>query len=81
MPLINWISTLHIDGETDEELIKVANQRINSIQDLEFVINEKPFKVDFGNSRFSSGIFEAVLPDDNILDATPGTTGIGCSQY
>jgi hypothetical protein len=74
MPLINWISTLHVNGETDEDLIKVANQKMDGIRNLEFKINDQPYVLDSKELRFTSGIFPASLPENNILDATSGTT-------
>lgn len=26
MPIINWVSVLHVDGQTDEELVSVAKK-------------------------------------------------------
>jgi hypothetical protein len=74
MPLINWISILHINGETDEELIKVANQKMDSIKALEFIINGQPCVLDRRKLRYTSRVFKISLPEDNILDAAPGMT-------
>ena len=74
MPLINWISTLHVNGETDEELIKVANQKMDSIKGLEFIINGQPYVLDRKKLRYTSRVFQISLPEDNILDAAPGMT-------
>ena len=29
LPIINWISILHIDGETDHQLIEIATKRMD----------------------------------------------------
>jgi hypothetical protein len=74
MPLINWISTLHVNGETDKDLIKVASQKMDSINNLELVINGQPYFLDCKKLRYTSRVFQVALPESNILDAAPGMT-------
>src|ERR1044072_6268792 len=44
MPIINWVSVLHVDGETDNELAKVAKQRMDIVSNLEITINGRTIR-------------------------------------
>src|SRR5437588_6824039 len=39
MPLINWVSVSHVDGETDEDLVAVAKKRMDVVSTLEIRIS------------------------------------------
>jgi hypothetical protein len=73
MPIINWISTLHIDGETDQELVTTANTRMNVIGDLQITINDATINEGLASYRVQSPIFETALPRHNILGINEGT--------
>ena len=74
MPLINWISALHVDGETDDDLVRVGKQKMDSAKNLELLLNEQHYLLDFRKLRHSSRNFQANLPENNILDVPPGET-------
>jgi hypothetical protein len=74
MPIINWLSILHIDGETENELMKSAKERMDVIADLEMTINDVSLKEGLENCRARSPIFEIVFPHDNILGINEGPT-------
>jgi hypothetical protein len=73
MPIINWISILHIDGETDQELASIAKQRMDVVANLEIVINGTKINKGLEKYRAQSPFFYVVLPEDNIIEASPGT--------
>ncbi len=74
MPIINWISVLHVDGETDEELIEIANKRMDVVANLEFMIDGLSIKHGLEEYRAVSPFFEVWLPEDNIFASGPGMT-------
>jgi hypothetical protein len=72
MPIINWLSVLHVDGETDQELIIRAKNRMDVIKDLEIAINDLTIKEGLARYRAQSPVFEAVVPEDNVLGIREG---------
>lgn len=72
MPIINWISILHIDGETDQELTEIANKRMDVVANLEITINGQTIKNGLQEYRAVSPFFEVWLPEDNIVASSPG---------
>jgi hypothetical protein len=72
MPIINWISIEHEDGENDNELKNIAKQRMDVVQKLEVTVNNLTFNTDLHRYRLMSPIFEIDLPEHNILDTSPG---------
>ena len=69
MPIINWISILHEDGETDQELISKARERMNVVKDLKININEITLTTDrLKEFRVQSPIIDVFLPEKNIFD-------------
>ena len=80
MPVLNWISVLHQDGETDEELLISAKKRMDLIGDLDLIINEKKI-ADLKKYRFQSSFFNVLLPENNILDFPSGETRVISDGY
>jgi len=74
MPIINWVSVLHVDGETDNELAKVAKQRMDIVSNLEITINGRTIRDGLEGYRAQSPVFEIALPEDNIISLPPGIT-------
>lgn len=68
MPIINWISISDVDGKSDEELVKKAKEKIDEVANLELRINDLPIDADLRKLRVSTGVFEHILPKDNIFD-------------
>ncbi|MGH9977284.1 MAG: hypothetical protein ACRD8Z_15830, partial [Nitrososphaeraceae archaeon] len=73
IPIINWISILHIDGETDQELIEIAKNRMDVVGNLKFAVNGLTVDMGLDRYRVQSGLFEVALSKDNILLLPPGT--------
>lgn len=72
IPIINWISILHIDGENDEELLDAAKKRMDVVTNLQITINDIATKEELEEYRTRSPFFEFELPEDNILGISPG---------
>ncbi|MGB8035735.1 MAG: hypothetical protein WCF03_18120 [Nitrososphaeraceae archaeon] len=74
MPIINWISTLHKDGETDREMIAIAKERMDVVANLEVTINGTTIKEGLEKYRARSPFFDIILPEDNIVEVPAGPT-------
>jgi hypothetical protein len=72
LPIINWISILHLDGETDEELMEVARERMNAARNLEIVIDGIRYSKGLEHHRALSPFFEAILPENNLFGLPSG---------
>ena|SRR5690348_6949897 len=72
MPVINWVSVLHEDGETEQELASVATAKMNVVSRLEVTINGVEIKKGLERYRVRSPLFSAVLPEDNVLHMPSG---------
>ncbi|MGI9010208.1 MAG: hypothetical protein ACR2F1_03355 [Nitrososphaeraceae archaeon] len=72
MPIINWISIMHHDGDTDEELLKSAKNKMDVVGDLEITINGTTINKGLKKYRSLSPFFEIDLPENNIFVITPG---------
>jgi hypothetical protein len=72
MPIINWISIMHNDGETEQESIQIANKRMDVVANLQISINELTVKNGLEKYRAQSAFFEIALPEDNILALPSG---------
>lgn len=77
MPIINWISILHEDGENDEDLLRVARERMDVVKDLRININEMALTTDqLRKFRVVSPIVDTFLPENNIFDQPSCNTRI-----
>ena len=72
LPIINWISILHIDGETDQQLIEIATKRMDAAANLQITLNGLTVEKGLEEYRVQSAFFEIALPDDNILSLPSG---------
>ena len=72
MPVINWISIMGEDGDTDKELKEVAQHRMDVVGPLEITINEVTIKEGLEKYRVISPFFEVDLPQNNIFGLTSG---------
>ena len=72
MPIINWISILHHDGESEQELVEIAAKRMDVVANLQFTVNDFPVKKRLEEYRVRSDCFDIMLPKDNILSSPPG---------
>jgi hypothetical protein len=73
MPIINWVSILHTDGETDRELIEIANKRMDVVANLQLSIDGITIKAGLEKYRTQSQFFEVMLPENNIFALPSGT--------
>ena len=74
LPVINWVSLLHLDGETEEELLTKANERMNVIGDMQITVNGASISKELPNYRAQSPFFDVELPQDNIVGLSAGLT-------
>jgi hypothetical protein len=69
MPIINWISILHEDGENVQDILRVAKERMDVVKDLRININEITLTTDhLREFRVVSPIVDMLLPENNIFD-------------
>lgn len=72
MPIINWISIMDHDGDSDEELLEIARNKMDVIGPLEITINGITINTGLEKQRVLSPFFEIDLPKNNIFGTTPG---------
>jgi hypothetical protein len=73
MPIINWISLLHHDGETETDLLRVARERMDIVGKMELSVNGSSLTSELRQFRVRSPFFNVQLPEDNIVGLLPGT--------
>lgn len=81
MPIINWISVLNLDGQTDEELTTVAKRKMNVISELRVVIDGVTIEEELVRYRALSPFFNMKVPDDNIFQLPPGVRRFVADGY
>lgn len=81
MPIINWVSILHVDGENDVELTSVAKTRMDLVENMKVTIGNKVLTKLWKKYRFHSGVIDVMLPDDNILDQSRGPSRLVSDGY
>jgi hypothetical protein len=59
------------DGDTDEELMNVANGKMDVVANLEVSINDMKI-TGLQQYRVKSSFFDIILPHNNIFDLPPG---------
>jgi hypothetical protein len=72
MPVMNWISIIGLNGETNQELISIANSKMDVVQDLEVEINRIKLMEDLKKYRVQTPFFNITLPADNIFGLPAG---------
>ena len=80
MPILNWISDFYEHGNSEKELIETAAQRMDTIGNLEFILNGTNIQ-GLEKYRFLSKFFTAELPKDNILDLPAGKARLISDGY
>jgi hypothetical protein len=82
MPVINWVSVLHEDGETDEQLLRIARERMDVVKDLQIHINEITLTTDILKKfRTESPFMDVFLPRNNILGHPRGQSRMVSDGY
>ncbi len=72
MPIINWISIMGHDGNTDDELIEIAKHKMDVIGPLEITLNGETINKGLEKYRVRSPFFEINLPENNIFGISSG---------
>jgi len=72
MPIINWISLMQYDGNSDNELVEIASSKMDVVGPLELTINGITVNKGLEKYRIQSPFFEINLPQNNIFDISPG---------
>lgn len=72
MPIINWVSVMNVDGQTDEELVSVAKAKMDVVSELFLVIDGTIIKEGLERYRARSPFFDMVVSDDNIFQLPSG---------
>jgi hypothetical protein len=80
MPILNWIS-VNDRNESDEELLRIAHERMDNVGKLEIYINGRQVIDNFQKYRVQSPFFELVLCADNILNVDPQNTRMISDGY
>lgn len=82
MPIINWLSILHEDGDTDDELLSRAKERMDVVKDLQIVINGIVADSQLiRRFRFRSPFLNIILPEGNIFDKPAGASRVVSDGY
>jgi hypothetical protein len=81
LPVINWVSIMGIDGQSDVELHSVATERMDIISNLSVKINGEEINENLGQFRVHSKEGLVNLPNDNILHAPPGRRSFVSDGY
>ena len=72
MPIINWISIMNDDGESDKQLLEIARKRMDVVGPLEITINGITINSGLEKYRDQSTFFEIDLPRNNLFDIQSG---------
>lgn len=72
IPIINWISILDLDGESDNQLLEVARNRMDVVGPLEITVNGITINNGLEKYRVQSPFFEIDLPKNNLFDIRSG---------
>jgi hypothetical protein len=72
MPIINWISIMNHDGESDKQLLEIARKRMDVVGPLEITINGITINSGLEKYRVQSTYFEIDLPRNNLFDIQSG---------
>ena len=72
MPIINWISLMNYDGNTEEELRNIAKTRMDIIGPLEITINGIKIRSGLEKYRINTPMFDIDLPGNNIFGLPSG---------
>jgi hypothetical protein len=72
MPIINWISIMHYDGDSDTQLLEIARSKMDIVGPLEITINGITINNGLEKFRVQSPFFEIDLPKNNLFDLPSG---------
>ncbi len=81
LPIINWISVSPQDGVTDEDLFQKAQNKMNSIENLDLNLNGERIDKGLEEYRVKSHVFDVTLPTDNILKLGSGEWKVVSDGY
>lgn len=80
-PLINWISIAPEDGNTEDDLLLKAKNKMNTIGNLILDINGQQITNGLEQYRVQSHPFHVNLPSDNILKTDQGIRKVVSDGY
>ncbi|MGD1837283.1 MAG: hypothetical protein ACPKPY_04405 [Nitrososphaeraceae archaeon] len=72
MPIINWISIMYHDGNSDQELLEIAKNKMDVVGPLEITINGITINKGLEKYRVLSPFFEIYLPENNFFGLSSG---------
>jgi hypothetical protein len=72
MPIINWISIMDNDGNSDGQLLDIARSKMDVVGPLEITINGIKVNKGLENFRIESPFFEINLPEKNLFGLSAG---------
>jgi hypothetical protein len=81
MPILNWISINDEDDQTDEELIKLAKEKMDKVGKLDLRLNGNTLDLRLEEYRVRSRIFEMIMEAGNVLDARSGSHRLVSDGY
>ena len=81
MPIINWVSIMNVDGQTDEELASVATKRMDVVSELEVIIDGVTIEEGLKRYRTRSPFFDMMVPEDNIFQLPSGFRRLVADGY
>jgi hypothetical protein len=67
MPINNWISILYIDGNSEQEMMSTAKEKMDIIDNLQVTIDDTTITQGLSKYRVASPCFSINLAKDNIL--------------
>ena len=68
MPIINWISILYIEGNSEQEMISIAKEKMDVVDYLQVTIDETTITQGLCKYRIASPCFSISLPKDNVIE-------------
>ena len=72
MPIINWISIMYCDGDSDNELLEIASSKMDVVGPLELTLNGITINKGLEKYRIQTPFFEINLPQNNLFDIPSG---------
>lgn len=72
MPIINWISIMYQDGNSDNQLLEIARSKMDVVGPLEITINGVTVNKGLEEYRIQSPFFEIDLPENNLFGISAG---------
>lgn len=72
MPIINWISIMGHDGNSDKQLLEIARRKMDVVGPLQITINGEKVSKGLESYRIESPFFDINLPENNLFGLSAG---------